>query len=65
MRSTDEKPFIKDFNNWPWSMNLTLDLSEQMIEMEHSLMTENNCAKLYWNPSVNIEVKLRATPDRN
>ena len=36
---------------WPWPLTLTLGLHEQMCQMAHLIMMENNCANSYWNPS--------------
>ena len=42
----------------PLSVTLTLDLPQQMFQMAHPIMMENNCAKLYWKPLVNVGVML-------
>ena len=34
-----------NFNIWPWSLTLVLELFEQMSKIAHLLMMENNCAK--------------------
>ena len=37
---------------WPPSVTLTFNLPDQMFKM-------NNCAKLFWNPSINVKVMAR------
>ena len=39
---------------WPSNVTLTFKLPEQMFQM-------NNCAKLYWNPCINVEVMARTS----
>ena len=53
MKSPSEirRPFWRNCNIWPWNMILTLEL---MFEIAPLLTTENNCANLYWNPSINV-----------
>ena len=41
---------------WPSSVTLTFNLSKQMIQMALLLLKENTCAKLFWNPCINVEV---------
>ena len=39
---------------WSSSVTLTINLHEQMFQMALLLLKENNCAKLFWNPCINI-----------
>ena len=41
-----------DFQVW----STTLKLTDQMFQMALLLLKENNFAKLFWNPCINIEV---------
>ena len=41
---------------WPSSVTFTFNLPEQMFQMAVVLHRENECAKLIWNPCINIEV---------
>ena len=41
---------------WPSSVTLTFNLPKQMFQMALFLLKENTCAKLFWNPCINIEV---------
>ena len=45
---------------WPSSVTLTVNQPEQMFQMELSLLTDNNCAKLFWNPCINVQVIARS-----
>ena len=49
---------------WPSSVNLTFNLPEQMFQMAYQPLKENKCAKLFWNPCINVEVKAQTNPDR-
>ena len=41
---------------WPSGMTLTFNLQEQMFQMALLLLKDNNnCAKLYWNPCINVQ----------
>ena len=40
-------------------MTLTFNLLKQMIQMALLLLKENTCAKLFWNPCINVEVMAR------
>ena len=44
---------------WPSNVTLTLGLPEQMFQMAHLLLIENNCANSYWNPSKIVGVMIR------
>ena len=46
---------------WPWSVTLTFNLPEQMFQMAFLLLKENNCAKLFWNPCINVQVMARTS----
>ena len=41
---------------WSSSVTLTFNIPEQMFQKTLLLLKENNCAKLFWNPCINIEV---------
>ena len=41
---------------WPSSLTLIFNLPEQMFQMALLLLKENNCAKLFWNPCINVQV---------
>ena len=41
---------------WPSSVTLTFNLCEQMFQMALLLLEDNNCAKLFWNPCINVPV---------
>ena len=43
---------------WPSSVTLTFNLPEQMALL---LLNENNCAKLFWNPRINVQVTARTS----
>ena len=38
---------------------ITFKLPQQMFQMALLLLKENNCAKLFWNPCVNVQVMAR------
>ena len=42
---------------WPSSVTLIFNLHEQMFRTA----LDNNCAKLFWNPCINIQVMVRTT----
>ena len=46
---------------WPSSVALTFNLPLQMFQMALLLIKENNCAKLFWNPCINVEVMARTS----
>ena len=41
----------------PSSVTLTFNLPEQMLQMALQLLKEDNCAKLFSNPCINVEVR--------
>ena len=41
-------------------LTLNFDLPEWSLEIVHLLIEENNYAKLFWNPSINIDVLVRS-----
>ena len=49
------------FISWPSSVTLTFSLSGEMFQMSLLLFKENNCAKLFWNPYINVEVMVRTS----
>ena len=46
---------------WPSRVTLTLNLPEQIFQMALLLLKENNCAKLFWNPCIIVEVMARTS----
>ena len=51
-------------NLWPfWSLfdpyDLTFNLHEKMFQMALFFLKDNNCAKLFWNPCINVQVMAR------
>ena len=46
-------------NIWPSIVTLTLGISKQTFHMTLVLFKENKYAMLFWNPLINIELKLR------
>ena len=40
---------------------LTFKLPEKMFQMAHFLLGGNNCAELFWNPCINVQVMLRTS----
>ena len=41
---------------WPSGGTLTFNLHEEMFQMALLIFKVNNCAKLFWNPCINVEV---------
>ena len=41
---------------WPSSVTLTFNLPTQIFQMAVLLLKENTCAKLFWNPCINVQV---------
>ena len=41
---------------WPSSVTLTFNLSKQMFWTALLRLKDNNCAKLFWNPCINVQV---------
>ena len=41
---------------WPSSVTLTFNAPEQMFQMTFLLLKDNNYAKLFWNPCINVQV---------
>ena len=46
---------------WTSSVALTFNLPEQIFQMALLLFKENNCAQLFWNPCINVEVMARTS----
>ena len=44
---------------WPSSVTLTINLRKQMFWT--ALLEDNNCAKLFWNPCINVPVMARTS----
>ena len=44
-------------------VTLTFNLPEQIFQMALLLLIENNCAKSFWNPCINVEVMAHTNPD--
>ena len=45
-------------------VTLTFKLPEQIFQMAFLLLKDNNCAKLFWNPCINVEVMALTNPYR-
>ena len=54
---------IYDHFIWPSSVTLTFNLPEQMFKMALLLIKHNNCAKLFWNLCINVEVMALTNPE--
>ena len=52
-----------DFIIWPSSVTLTFNLPIQMFQTALVLVKENTCAKLFWNPCINVEVMAQRNLD--
>ena len=46
---------------WPSKVTLTFNLLERMFQMAILPIMEDNCAKWFWNPSINVEVMARTS----
>ena len=46
---------------WPSRLTLTFNLPKQMFQMALLLLKENTCAKLFWNPYINVGVMARTS----
>ena len=46
---------------WTSSVALTFNLPEQFFQMALLLFKENNCAQLFWNPCINVDVMARTS----
>ena len=44
---------------WPSSVTLTFELRKQMFRRALFQLEHNNCAKLFWNPCINVPVMAR------
>ena len=44
-------------------MTLTFNLPNQMSQMALFLLKGNNCAKLFWNPCIIVQVMVQTNPD--
>ena len=42
-------------------VTLTLNLPEKIFQMALFLLEDNNCAKLFWNPCINVQVMARTS----
>ena len=49
---------------WPSKVTLTFNLPKQTHQIALLLLKENNCAKLFKNPCINVEVMARTYADR-
>ena len=45
-------------------VTLTFNLTKKMFQMALFLLKGNNCAKLFWNPCIIVQVMVRTNPDR-
>ena len=50
------------FNLYLTPMTLTFNLPEKMFQMALLLLKDNNCAKLFWNPCINVQVMAWTSP---
>ena len=53
-------------NMWPFDLyltpvTLTFNLPAKMFQMTFLLLKGNNCAQLFWNPCINVQVMLRTS----
>ena len=46
---------------WPSSVTMAFNLSEQLPQAALLHLKENNCAKLFWNPCIDVEVMARTS----
>ena len=53
-----EKLNLCHFIGWPSFVTLTFNLPKQMFKMALLLLKENACAKLFWNPCINVSYGL-------
>ena len=44
---------------WPSSVTLTFNLPKKNVSMAFLLLKENNCAQLFWNSCINVEVMVQ------
>ena len=49
------------FTIWPSNVTLTFNQPKQMFKMALLLLKENTCAKLFWNPCINVQVMARTS----
>ena len=49
--------FYDHFIIWPSCVTLTFNLPEQILQMALLLIKDNNCAKLFWNPWINVQAQ--------
>ena len=42
---------------------MTFNLPKKMFQMALLLLKGNNCAKLFWNPCIMVQVMVRTNPD--
>ena len=56
-----DKLYFDHFIIWPSSVTLIFNLSWEMFQMALLLFKENNCAKLFWNSYINVEVMARTS----
>ena len=50
-----------NFDLYLTPVTLTFNLPEKMFQMALLLLEGNNCAKLFWNPCINVQVMLRTS----
>ena len=56
------KRSIYDYFDFYFTLvTLTFNLPEKMFQMALFLLEGNNCAKLFWNPSINVQVMARTS----
>ena len=49
------------FSIWPSGVTLTFDLHKQMFWTALLLLQDYHCAKLFWNPCINVQVMARTS----
>ena len=56
-----DKLSYNHFIIWSSRVTLAFNLTEQMFQKALLLLKENNCATLFWNPCINVEVVARTS----
>ena len=56
-----EKPNLWPFYHYLTPLTLTFNLREKMFQIALFLLEDNNCAKLFWNPCINVPVMARTS----
>ena len=53
---TAQSSVYDHFLIWPSRVTSTINLPEQMFQTALLLLQDNNCAKLFWNTCINVQV---------